>query len=135
VLQLATDMIFVQGPLYGVHGVLLSALLAGLVTTRSRRVTWLSSRPMAFLAAISYVFYLTHNFFLNGVEAIVPAAWGLPGWILSASLALGLSIAGSWVIHKTVEDPARRYGIYLSERPRRRTAQVAGPAELQLTAP
>ncbi|MCW2682661.1 MAG: Peptidoglycan/LPS O-acetylase OafA/YrhL, contains acyltransferase and SGNH-hydrolase domain [Blastococcus sp.] len=133
-LQLATDAILLEGPLYGVHGVLLAALLAGLVTTRSRGVSWLSSRPMVFLAAISYAFYLTHNFALNGVEAVVPADWGLLGWLLSASVALVVSIAVSWVIHTTFEEPARKYGVRLSERRRRLDATVARPAELQPTA-
>jgi peptidoglycan/LPS O-acetylase OafA/YrhL len=108
--------VYLYGNLYGLHGLVLALLLAGLVTTRSAGVAWLSSPPMAFLAAISYAFYLTHGFVVNGVEMIVPEDWGRPGSLLSAALALTLSIYASWIIHRWYEEPLRKYGVRLSQR-------------------
>jgi peptidoglycan/LPS O-acetylase OafA/YrhL len=108
--------VYLYGDLYGLDGLVLALLLAGLVTTRSRGVAWLSSRPMVFLAAISYTFYLVHGFPTNGVEMIIPEVWGRPGQLLSMSLALGLSIYLSWIIHRWYEEPLRAYGVALSKR-------------------
>jgi peptidoglycan/LPS O-acetylase OafA/YrhL len=108
--------VYIYGDLYGVHGLVLALLVAGLVTTRAPGVAWLSSRPMAFLAAISYTFYLVHGFVVNGVEMIVPAEWGRPGSLLAAALALTLAIYVSWIIHRWYEEPLRKYGVHLSKR-------------------
>jgi peptidoglycan/LPS O-acetylase OafA/YrhL len=108
--------VYLYGALYGLHGLVLALLLAGLVTTRSPRVAWLSSRPMAFLAAISYTFYLIHGFFVNAVEMIVPEEWGRPGSLLSAALALVLSIFASWIVHRLYEEPLRTFGVHLAQR-------------------
>jgi peptidoglycan/LPS O-acetylase OafA/YrhL len=95
---------------------LTTLLLRGLVTTRSPRIAWLSSRPMAFLAAISYTFYLVHGFLVNGVAMIVPEEWGRPGQLLAAALALAVSIYVCWMIHRWYEEPLRTYGVHLSRR-------------------
>ena len=117
VLQFATGTeVYFYGDLYGLHGLVLALLVAGLVTTRSPLVAWLSSRPMAFLAAISYTFYLIHGFFVNGVEMLVPEAWGRPGSLLSAGLALALAVYGSWIVHRWFEEPLRMYGVRLAKR-------------------
>jgi peptidoglycan/LPS O-acetylase OafA/YrhL len=108
--------VYIYGDLYGVHGLVLTLLLAGLVTTRSPGVAWLSSRPMAFLAAISYTFYLVHGFLVNGVEMIVPEEWGRPGSLLAAALALAVSIYVCWIVHRWYEEPLRKYGVHLSRR-------------------
>ncbi|WP_324275156.1 acyltransferase [Blastococcus brunescens] len=114
--------VYIYEDLYGVHGLAIALLVAGLVTTRSRRVAWLSSPPMVFLAAISYTFYLVHGFFVNGVEMVVPEAWGRPGSLLSAGLALGLAVYGSWIVHRWFEEPMRRYGVALSRQMEQRRA-------------
>jgi peptidoglycan/LPS O-acetylase OafA/YrhL len=131
-LQFVTgDAVYVSGHLYGLDGLVLALLLAGLVTTRSPRIAWLSSRPMAFLAAISYTFYLAHGFVVNGVEMIVPEAWGRPGSLLSGALGLGLSIYVCWVIHRWYEEPLRTYGVHLSRRiDERRAVRRDAPAPL-----
>jgi peptidoglycan/LPS O-acetylase OafA/YrhL len=108
--------VYIYGDLYGVHGLVLALLVAGLVTTRASGVAWLSSRPMAFLAAISYTFYLVHGFVVNGVEMIVPEEWGRPGSLLAAALALTLAIYVSWIVHRWYEEPLRKYGVHLSKR-------------------
>ncbi|TFV63564.1 UNVERIFIED_ORG: acyltransferase [Bacillus sp. AZ43] len=128
VLQFATGTaVYIYGDLYGVHGAVIALLVAGLVTTRSPRVGWLSSRPMAFLAAISYTFYLVHGFFLNAVEMVVPEAWGRLGSLLCAALGFGLAVHGSWIVHRWYEEPMRRYGVALA---RRMEARRAVPAEV-----
>ncbi|SOE00955.1 acyltransferase family protein [Blastococcus haudaquaticus] len=130
VLQLATGTaVYIYGDLYGLHGLVIALVLAGLVTTHSRHVAWLSSRPMAFLAAISYTFYLIHGFFVNAVEMAVPEDWGRPGSLLSAALALGLAVYASWIVHRWFEEPLRLYGVALSKRmAERRAARRAAPA-------
>lgn len=121
--------VYIYEDLYGVHGMAIALLVAGLVTTRSRRVAWLSSPPMVFLAAISYTFYLVHGFFVNGVEMVVPETWGRPGSLLSAGLALGLAVYGSWLVHRWFEEPMRRYGVALSRQmEQRRSVRPAEPA-------
>jgi peptidoglycan/LPS O-acetylase OafA/YrhL len=132
-LQFATGTaVYIYEDLYGVHGAVIALLVAGLVTTRSRRVAWLSSRPMAFLAAISYTFYLIHGFFLNAVEMVVPEAWGRPGSLLCAALGFGLAVYGSWIVHRWFEEPMRRYGVALARRMEARRAvraEVPAPRE------
>ena len=132
-LQFATGTsVYIYEDLYGLHGLVIALVLAGLVTTHSRSVAWLSSRPMAFLAAISYTFYLIHGFFVNAVEMVVPEAWGRPGSLLSAALALAVSVYASWVVHRWFEEPMRKYGVALSTRiEERRAARRAAPAEAE----
>ena len=130
VLQLGTGVdVYFYGDLYGLHGLVIALLLAGLVTTRTRSVAWLSSRPMAFLAAISYTFYLIHGFAVNAVEMVVPEAWGRPGSLLSAGLALALGIYSSWLVHRWFEEPLRLYGVRIAKRiEERRTVRTTPPA-------
>ena len=117
VLQFATGTaVYFYGDLYGLYGLVLTLLLTGLVTTRSSGVAWLSSRPMAFLAAISYTFYLIHGFFVNGVEMVVPEHWDRLGSVLSAALSLALAVYASWTVHRAYEEPLRRYGVRLARR-------------------
>jgi peptidoglycan/LPS O-acetylase OafA/YrhL len=110
--------VYFYGSLYGLHGLVLALVVAGLVTVRARTpgIAWLSSRPMVFLAAISYTFYLVHGFLVNGVEMVVPEAWGGPGSLLSGGLALTLGICASWLVHRTYEEPLRVVGVRLSRR-------------------
>jgi peptidoglycan/LPS O-acetylase OafA/YrhL len=132
-LQFATGTaVYFYGDLYGVLGLVLALLLAGLVTTRSGSVAWLSSRPMAFLAAISYTFYLIHGFFVNGVEMLVPEHWDRLGSVVSGALSLGLAVYASWTVHRAYEEPLRRYGVHLSRRiDERRAARREAPAALE----
>jgi peptidoglycan/LPS O-acetylase OafA/YrhL len=117
---------------YGVLGLVLALLPAGLVTTRSASVAWLSSRPMTFLAAISYTCYLIHGFFVNGVETVVPEHWDRLGSVVSAALSLGLAVYASWTVHRACEEPLRRYGVRLSRRmDERRAARREAPAALE----
>lgn len=121
-LQVGSDQIDAYGDLYWLYGLLVAPLVAGLVVTRSRGVGWLSSRPMVHLAAVSYVFYLLHNFVLNGVESALPTGGGLPGSVLSSALAFALAVVGSTVVHRTFEEPLRRVGVRISRRLERRAA-------------
>ena len=114
--------VYIYGHLYGVHGLVLTLLLAGLVTTRARGVGWLASRPMAFLAAISYSFYLIHGFAVNAVEMLLPEGHGLSGALLSAALGLALSVYLSWLVHRWYEEPLRLVGVRLAEQMGRRRA-------------
>jgi peptidoglycan/LPS O-acetylase OafA/YrhL len=120
--------VYIYGDLYGVHGLVLAAVLAGLVTTRSRSVGWLSSRPMVFLGAISYTFYLVHGFCVNAVEMVFPEAPGRLESLVAAGIGLALSIYASWLVHRWFEEPMRLYGVALSQRIERKRAARAEPA-------
>ena len=134
--QLSTDRIELgAGNLYGLHGVLLALLLAGLVTTRTRAIAWLSSRPMVHLGALSYVLYLIHNFFLNAAEAVLPSGWGAPGSLLSTSVGIAAAVGVAHLLHRFYEEPARRLGVRLSRRIARGPAVAGGPATLAPLAP
>lgn len=117
--QFGTDMILPGRPLYGMFGILVAALVAGLVTTARQRIPGLASRPMVYLGAISYVMYLTHNFFINAVELVVPERFGFYGSLLSTITAFALSVAAASLIHKYFEEPLRLYGVGLAKRWRR----------------
>ncbi|WP_454699202.1 acyltransferase family protein [Arthrobacter humicola] len=115
-LQFGTAAILPGQPLYGAFGVVVATLLAGLVTTKSRAVGWLSSRPMVYLGALSYVIYLTHNFVINGAEMLVPERWGFPGSLLSTMLAFAAAVLVAHFIHKYFEEPMRLVGVRLAKR-------------------
>jgi peptidoglycan/LPS O-acetylase OafA/YrhL len=121
--------VYFYGSLYGLDGFVLALVVAGLVTVRAAApgVAWLSSRPMVFLAAISYTFYLAHGFVVNAVEMVVPEAWGRSGSLVSGILGLGLSIYACSLIHRMYEEPLRAYGVRLSRRSRRSRAVAQEP--------
>lgn len=115
-LQFGTDLILPGRPLYGVFGLLVAALIAGLVTTARQSITGLASYPMVYLGTISYVLYLTHNFFINAAEIVVPQSSGFPGSLLSTTVAFVLSVVAAGLIHRYFEEPLRLYGVKLSKR-------------------
>ena len=47
-------------------------VFVGLLTSRSKVAAVLSTRPMVFLGRVSYAFYLTHNFAINGAQGALP---------------------------------------------------------------
>lgn len=112
------------GSLYGPYGLVLTLVLAGVVTTKASFVRWLSSRPMVYLGAISYVIYLIHNFVINAAESIIPDAWGFPGSLLSTSAAFAGTIFIAHFVHKYFEEPLRRFGVRLSKTPKK-PAQIS----------
>ena len=122
--------VYFYGSLYGMDGFVLALVVAGLVTVRPSwpGVAWLSSRPMVFLAAISYTFYLAHGFLVNAVEMVVPEEWGRAGSVLSGSVGLGLSIYACWLVHRFYEEPLRAYGVRLS----RRVRAARGPSDVDV---
>jgi peptidoglycan/LPS O-acetylase OafA/YrhL len=131
-LQIATGTdVYIGGRFYGLDGLVVALLLTGLVTTRSSGVRWLSSRPMAFLAGISYTFYLVHGFLVNAVEAVLPEDWGRAGSLLTGGIGLALAIYVSWVVHRWYEEPLRVYGVALAKRMEaRRAVRQDAPATL-----
>lgn len=116
VLQFGTAAILKPTQLYVPYGILITALLCGIVTTASGIVGWLRSRPMVFLGRISYAFYLLHGFGLKGAEMLVPGGWGFPGSALSSAIGLAAAIVIAWVAHLLVERPAVRLGQRFSTR-------------------
>lgn len=132
-LQFGTGEVLPTGWLYPVFSAVVALTLIGLVTTRSSAVNWLGSRPMVYVAGLSYALYLLHNFGLNAAEAVLPADWGFGGSLLSTAAGLGAAFAAGHVAHVWFEDPLRRYGARLAERHRHTTG--VDPAATEAEAP
>lgn len=115
--QLSTPAILPQHPLYVLYGLIVSVVMAGLVTSRARWLGGLSSRPMVLLGKLSYGLYLFHNFGLNLAEAVIPqhSFWQS---LLSTTVGFGAATFGVWVLHRLVEQPCNRLGHRLASRQR-----------------
>lgn len=135
--QFVVPGITLGGPLYVAYGVLVTAVFVGLLTSRSRVATLLSSRPMVFLGRISYAFYLTHNFGINGAQGVLPASGFWQG-IVAPVLALPLAVGLAWALHVTVEKPMIKVGHRLAHRAKDWRALPPAPpdpADLPTTEP
>jgi len=77
----------------------------------------LGTRPLQFLGLVSYSLYLVHWPVLQLAQAARGQADPLPLWA-TALLALG-SVPLAGLLHRFVEDPARRAGWLVRARPRR----------------
>jgi len=115
VVQVTVPWIETGGELYVAYGVPVTALLVGLVVTTTSVPALLSSRPLVFLGRISYAFYLTHNFAINGVQGALPDTELMQG-IVAPGLALALAIAFAWFLHVTIEKPLIKVGHRLAHR-------------------
>ena len=133
VAQLTVPEIRLGGQLYVVYGVLVSAVLVGLLTHRSRLAAALSARPLVFLGRVSYAFYLTHNFAINGVQAALPEGDVAQG-IVAPLAALPLAVALAWGLHVTVERPMIKLGHRLAHRAKAWRAMPATSDALERTA-
>lgn len=111
-----TAEIFVDGgSLYWLDGLAWTGVLIVALTANPRATSVLSSPPARFLGAISYVFYLLHNFFLNAVERVVPNSTGTgAGTFVSTPIAFALAVGASYVVHRIYEEPLRRLGVQLA---------------------
>ena len=107
-----------QGPLYIVYGIVIAALVAGIVTTRTSGVNFLTSRFLIYTGTLSYVLYLIHNFGLNAAEMIIPETWGLIGSLISTVLGIGVSYIAAALIHRYFEEPCRQIGVRIAKRRR-----------------
>jgi peptidoglycan/LPS O-acetylase OafA/YrhL len=113
--QLTLDDIRLGGDLYVVYGVLVTAVLVGILTVRSRVADLLSTRPLVFLGRVSYAFYLTHNFAINGVQGALPGTDLMQG-IVAPAVALPVAVGVAWLLHVTVEKPMIKVGHRLAHR-------------------
>lgn len=118
IIQFSSGAALPGQPLYGVYGIVISLMLAGLVTTQTRLIAWLSSWPMTRLGTLSFVIYLGHNSAINVSESLVPASWGFPGSLLSTALAFAGTLVAAHFVHEFFEEPLRRYGVKLSQKNR-----------------
>jgi len=109
VVQVTVPGIQLAHDLYVLHGIPVTLLLVGLVTSTSAVPRVLSLGPLLFLGRISYAFYLTHNFPLNLTQAALPDT-GLAQGVVAPAVALALAVLGAWVLHVTVERPLIRVG-------------------------
>lgn len=114
-IQVTVPWIQLGRPLYVAYGIPVAALLVGLVVTTTSLPARLSARPLVFLGRISYAFYLTHNFAINGAQAVLPDT-DLSQGMVAPALALVLAIAFAWLLHVTIEKPLIRVGHRLARR-------------------
>lgn len=124
VVQVTVPAIQLGHGLYVVYGLPVVAFLIGLVTSDSAAPRVLSAAPLVFLGRISYAFYLTHNFALNGAQAAMPDT-GFGQGIAAVALALVVAVAIAWGFHVTIEKPLIKVGHRLAGR---RKALKALPA-------
>ena len=91
--------------------------LVGLVMRTTGIVRGLQTKPMLFMGRISYVFYLIHPLVILAVEKSpfdhFHQRWGV---LVIAVVALPISIAASYVIHRLVELPMIHIGRRLGNR-------------------
>jgi peptidoglycan/LPS O-acetylase OafA/YrhL len=113
--QFAVPGITLGHPLYVVYGVLVTVAFVGLLTARSRVSAFLSTRPLVFLGRISYAFYLTHNFAINGAQGALPSGV-LFDAVVTPLVALALAVGLAWVLHVTVEKPMIKLGHKIAHR-------------------
>ncbi|MGN6326968.1 acyltransferase family protein [Pseudolysinimonas sp.] len=92
-------------------------ILAGATPTRYGPQLLLGTRPLQFIGLISYPLYLVHWPILQLAQAARGAYEPLPLWA-AALLAAG-SAPVAWLLHRVVEDPARRARVLAAARPRR----------------
>jgi peptidoglycan/LPS O-acetylase OafA/YrhL len=116
-IQLSTKQILPTYPFYVLYGIVITAVMAGLVTSRARWLGVLSTRPMVLLGQLSYGLYLFHNFGLNLAEKLIPQTSFLLS-LVSTLLGLGASVLGVWIVHKLIELPCNRLGHRLASRQR-----------------
>jgi peptidoglycan/LPS O-acetylase OafA/YrhL len=110
-----------DAPAYELLGIAVSALLWWRYR-RDRMTSWLSSRPVQFLGAISYSLYLFHatvgwrfvrlSGLISGRDLARPFVWLLFG------VAVAVCIAVSWIAWALVERPALRFSRRFSLTPR-----------------
>ena len=115
VAQFTVPGITLGHPLYVVYGVLVTLVFVGLLTSRSAVAEFLSTRPLVFLGRVSYAFYLTHNFAINGVQGALPAGDVYQG-VVAPVVALPVAIGIAWVLHVTVEKPMINLGHRIAHR-------------------
>jgi peptidoglycan/LPS O-acetylase OafA/YrhL len=85
-----------------------------------QRPALLETRPVAFLGAVSYPFYVVHPL---GVSAAVAVVGAMPGtnflarFAIYALLSIGIALALAWLLHVTIEMPALRSRPRLNRKP------------------
>jgi len=107
--QFTLPQIVLGGALYLPFGLLAGAALTGVLLTSGSAGRWLTTPTLVFLGRISYSFYLTHNFAINGTQLVLPDR-GFWSGIVTPVVALPLAIALAWLLHVTVERPLIRVG-------------------------
>jgi peptidoglycan/LPS O-acetylase OafA/YrhL len=109
-IQFGTTEVNTGRELYVVYGIVLTALLIGLITYSGNGIAWLYCRPMVFIGRISYALYLVHNFGLNAMEKLIPQTHGFASSFASTSLGLGGAGIAAWILNVWFEMPLTRLG-------------------------
>ncbi len=109
-IQFGTAEVNTGRALYVAYGIVLTALLIGLITYSGTAVTWLYCSPMVFIGRISYALYLLHNFGLNAMEKVIPQTHGFASSLASTSLGLAGAGVVAWVLNVWFEMPLTRLG-------------------------
>jgi peptidoglycan/LPS O-acetylase OafA/YrhL len=94
-----------------------TVILAGATPTRFGATTLLATRPFLFLGRVSYPLYLVHWPMLVLTQAAVGYYTPLPQWATVLLAVVAVPVA--WLLHRFVEEPARRAHWLTRARPRR----------------
>ncbi|CAB4714559.1 unannotated protein [freshwater metagenome] len=108
------------------YGVPVTLALIGIVAGDGPVNRFLTLRPLVFLGRISYAFYLSHNFGINGVQLVLPKTEFFQGFV-AVPIGLAVAIAMAWVLHLVIERPMLRWGHRITARMRARESD-ASPA-------
>jgi hypothetical protein len=114
VLSFSTSEILIGGSLYPLVSILIGLNIA--LHLVSKNSWWIFQRSMIlrYLGTISYSFYLTHNFAINFIEALIPQRDSVLFESSVTCLSLILSIFVAATFTKILEIPARNFGRRLS---------------------
>lgn len=109
VLQFGTSFVMPGQAGYVLFGLVIVPLMIGIITTKSRGIDWLQSKPLVQIGLWSYGMYLLHAFALNFAEKLLPQT-SLLNSMIAVAIAIVLACIGCWFVHKFFEDPLHKIG-------------------------
>lgn len=110
IVSFSSSEVLIGGTLYPVVAILFGLNISLHLSSKDSWLIFQRSRLLRYLGLISYSFYLTHNFAINFMEAIIPQFDSHLLELLISTLSLVLSIAVAAIFNKFVEVPARMLG-------------------------
>lgn len=115
IISVSSSEVLIGGSLYPLVAILFGINITLHLASKDSWLIFQRSRTLRYLGIISYSFYLTHNFAVNFVEAIIPRRDSDLFELSVSCLSLILSIFVAAIFNKLLEVPARNFGRRLSE--------------------
>lgn len=107
-IQFSSERILMGHPMYPIMSFLFILTILAFVGAREDPI--LGSKLLRYVAELSYCLYLTHNFFLNFVEALFAPFEGQFLTIFTTLLGLTLAFVFSHILNRFFERPLRNLG-------------------------